>query len=157
MEILGIGPFELLLILILALILLGPQDMVKAGRSLGRTLRKIVQSPEWRSFQEASREIRHLPERLMREAGLEDLQDIRKQTGLDEVQSELRNDIEQWKKDVALPSPGTLVAPPSSDMPASDNPPAAPQAEMTPPLPPPQPPEPQPDPPPTPSEKNEQS
>ena len=34
MEILGIGPLELFFILIIALIVLGPNDMVKAGRIL---------------------------------------------------------------------------------------------------------------------------
>ena len=35
MEILGIGPMELFFIVLLAMIILGPKDMVKAGRTLG--------------------------------------------------------------------------------------------------------------------------
>jgi Sec-independent protein translocase protein TatA len=73
MEILGIGPLELFFILLIALIVLGPGDMVKAGRTLGRFLRKVVTSPEWRTVQKASRELKYLPNRLMREANLEDL------------------------------------------------------------------------------------
>ena len=73
MEILGIGPLELLFILLIALIILGPGDMVKAGRTLGRFLRKIIISPEWHTVQKASRELKYLPNRLMREASLEDL------------------------------------------------------------------------------------
>src|SRR5512139_4244212 len=73
MEILGIGPLELLFILLIALIFLGPGDMVKAGRTLGRFLRRIITSPEWQTVQKASRELKHLPNRLMREASLEDL------------------------------------------------------------------------------------
>ncbi len=73
MEILGIGPLELLFILLIALIILGPGDMVKAGRSLGRFLRRIVMSPEWRTIQKASRELRYLPNKLMREANMEDI------------------------------------------------------------------------------------
>jgi Sec-independent protein translocase protein TatA len=73
MEILGIGPLELFFILLIALIILGPGDMVKAGRTLGRFLRKIITSPEWRTIQKASRELRYLPNRLMRETSLEDL------------------------------------------------------------------------------------
>ena len=73
MEILGIGPLELLFILLIALIILGPGDMVKAGRTLGRFLRKIIISPEWQTVQKASRELKYLPNRLMREASLEDL------------------------------------------------------------------------------------
>jgi Sec-independent protein translocase protein TatA len=73
MEILGIGPLELFFILLIALIILGPGDMVKAGRTLGRFLRKVVTSSEWRTIQKASRELRYLPNRLMREASIEDL------------------------------------------------------------------------------------
>jgi sec-independent protein translocase protein TatB len=73
MEILGIGPLELFFILIIALIILGPKDMAKAGRTLGRFMRKVVISPEWRTVQKASRELKYLPNRLMREASLEDL------------------------------------------------------------------------------------
>ena len=78
MEILGIGPLELFFILLIALIVLGPGDMVKAGRTLGRFMRRIITSPEWRTVQKASRELRYLPNRLMREASLEDLHGILK-------------------------------------------------------------------------------
>lgn len=38
MEIFGIGPGEMLLILVLALIIVGPQKLPEIGRTLGRTL-----------------------------------------------------------------------------------------------------------------------
>jgi sec-independent protein translocase protein TatB len=69
MEILGIGPLELLFILLIALILLGPNDMVKAGRALGRIMRKTILSP---TFLDMQRTIRNLPNELMRQAGLEE-------------------------------------------------------------------------------------
>jgi sec-independent protein translocase protein TatB len=101
MEILGIGPLELLFILLIALIILGPGDMVKAGRTLGRYLRKIITSPEWRTIQKASRELRYLPNRLMREASLdeisEDFKDINKIGG--QISNEIKkveNDISSW-------------------------------------------------------------
>src|SRR4030065_869414 len=101
MEILGIGPLELFFILVIALIILGPGDMVKAGRTLGRFLRKIVTSPEWRTIQKASRELRYLPNKLMREASLEDLSkdlsDINKIGGQinDEVKK-MEVDLSSW-------------------------------------------------------------
>ena len=95
MEILGIGPLELVFILLIALIVLGPNDMVKAGRTIGRFLRKIVTSPTWRTVQQTSRDLRYLPNKLMREAGLEDLKDqlpdagqIRKELNFDEMKKE---------------------------------------------------------------------
>ncbi|MGE5224075.1 MAG: twin-arginine translocase TatA/TatE family subunit [Omnitrophica WOR_2 bacterium] len=69
MEFLGIGPLELVFIVLLALIILGPKDMIKTGRSIGRFLRKTILSPTWISIQ---RKMRNLPTELMREVGLEE-------------------------------------------------------------------------------------
>ena len=74
MEILGIGFSELAFVVIIALIILGPKDMQKAGRTIGKWMRDIVTSEGWRVFQKTSGEIRNLPARMMREAN----QDIEK-------------------------------------------------------------------------------
>ena len=71
MEILGIGPSELIFVIVIALIVLGPRDMQKAGRTVGRWLNSIIRSDGWKAFQQTSREIRSLPNRLMREANIE--------------------------------------------------------------------------------------
>jgi sec-independent protein translocase protein TatB len=81
MELFGIGPLELLFILIIALIVLGPRDMVKAGNTLGRLMRKTILSPTWLKIQ---REVRSLPYQMMREAGLEEA-DLRVDMGLKET------------------------------------------------------------------------
>jgi sec-independent protein translocase protein TatB len=96
MEILGIGPSELLFVVVIALILLGPRDMQKAGRMAGKWLRKIVTSDGWRFFQQTSREIQTLPNRLMREAALDELR---------EVQNDLRQGL-----DLRQPPPGSVAA-----------------------------------------------
>ena len=98
MEILGIGPLELIFILLIALIILGPGDMVKAGRTLGRFLRKIITSPEWRTVQKASRELRYLPNRLMREASLEDLS--KELTDINKIGGELNSDVKKIGTDL---------------------------------------------------------
>src|SRR5512141_2494611 len=85
MEILGIGPSELVFIVVIALIVLGPRDMQKAGRTVGKWLRKVVTSDGWKLFQQTSREIQTLPNRLMREAALDELR---------EVQNDLRQPLE---------------------------------------------------------------
>ena len=74
MDIFGIGPTELVFIILIALIVLGPKDMQKTGRTIGRWLRNMTTSDGWRAFRDTSREIRNLPNRLMREANLEDIQ-----------------------------------------------------------------------------------
>ena len=71
MEILGIGAPELVFVFIIALIVLGPKDMQKAGRTIGRWLNQLIQSDGWKAFQQTSRELRNLPTNLMREANTE--------------------------------------------------------------------------------------
>ncbi len=71
MEFLGIGAPELVFILIIALILLGPRDMQKAGKTIGVWLNNVVRSEWWRAIRRTSEEIRSLPTNLMREANRE--------------------------------------------------------------------------------------
>ena len=75
MEILGIGMPELIFVIIIALIILGPKDMQKAGKTIGKFLRNVITSDGWKIFQQTSRDLRTLPNRLMREAN-EDLDKI---------------------------------------------------------------------------------
>ena len=78
MEILGIGPSELFFIILIAIIILGPKDMQKAGKTVGRWLNGFIRSDGWKALQRASREIRNLPTNLMREANIEELQNLGK-------------------------------------------------------------------------------
>ncbi|MBL8099825.1 MAG: twin-arginine translocase TatA/TatE family subunit [Anaerolineales bacterium] len=71
MEILGIGINELIFILIIALLVLGPKDMQKTGKTIGRWLRDLTRSEGWKMFQQTSQEIRSLPTKLIRDANTE--------------------------------------------------------------------------------------
>ncbi|MCX6037350.1 MAG: twin-arginine translocase TatA/TatE family subunit [Chloroflexi bacterium] len=73
MEILGIGPLELLFIILLALIILGPKDLQKTGKSIGQGLTKLVKSDTWKTVRQASDKVKSLPNELMRQAGMEDI------------------------------------------------------------------------------------
>jgi Sec-independent protein translocase protein TatA len=122
MEILGIGPLEFIFILLIALIVLGPTDMVKAGKTIGRFLRRLVISPGWRNFQQASRELRTLPNKLMREAGLEEeleaFREISRETSLprlgDTLQS-LDRDISSWTTPPPINEDTNRAAAPASE------------------------------------------
>lgn len=72
MDLLGIGPMELVFIVIIALIVLGPKDMAKTGRTIGKFMRDVVKSDTWKAIKTTTKELEHLPNRMMREAGLED-------------------------------------------------------------------------------------
>lgn len=81
MSFLGIGPMELIFIIIIMILVLGPKNMITTAQKLGVTLRKIVKSPIWATVMDTSREIREIPTRLIREAGIEeDVKTIRSTT-----------------------------------------------------------------------------
>jgi Sec-independent protein translocase protein TatA len=93
MEILGIGPLELVFILIIALIIMGPKDMAKAGLTIGKFLRKLVTSPAWGTVRRTSKELKFLPNRLMKEAGLEEseIADIQRGLSIPDVDRSIFN------------------------------------------------------------------
>ena len=105
MEILGVGPLEIMFILIIALIIMGPQDMVNTGKTIGRFLRRIITSPTWHTVQQTSREIKYLPNKLIRDAGLEeDIQEIEKLgkevTQTIQTKPEFTKDLEKAATDI---------------------------------------------------------
>jgi Sec-independent protein translocase protein TatA len=97
MEILGIGPFELILILVISLIVLGPDEMVKAGATVGKFIRKVRLSETWQGFQRMSRSLRTLPEDLARQTGLEEMRkDITKGANFNDFEASQKGDnVEQ--------------------------------------------------------------
>lgn len=89
MDIFGIGPLEIVLILIIALIVMGPNDMAKAGRTIGRTLRNITKSQTWQVIRLFMKEMQTMPNRLMREAQFDDI--------VKDVSKELKQPIAEIK------------------------------------------------------------
>ena len=104
MEILGVGWQELIFIVIIALIVLGPKDMQKAGKTIGRWLNQLVNSDTWKVFQQTSGELRNLPRNLMKEANME----------MQETDRQLRRTMDQLN-----PRPNRPIA--SSTPPASSH------------------------------------
>jgi sec-independent protein translocase protein TatB len=72
MEIFNIGPLELILIVVLALVVFGPDGMVKYSREAARFIGKIIRSPLWKDLVSTSEEIKTIPRQLVKEANLED-------------------------------------------------------------------------------------
>jgi len=79
MDFLGIGPLELIGIFLILFIVMGPGDLVKMGATFGRALRNLRQSDTWKAVQQATRELRTLPESLARQANIEDLDELKKE------------------------------------------------------------------------------
>ena len=85
MDLLGVGPLELIFVLLIIFLVLGPNDMAKTGKKLGRFLSTVRKSEFWSGVTNVTREMRDLPTTLMREAELED------------VQKELQQDVNELK------------------------------------------------------------
>jgi len=74
MEFLGIGPLELIFIIVIILLIVGPKDVARVSRTLGHGLNRLYKSDNYKLIQKASAELRNLPQELMKEANLEELQ-----------------------------------------------------------------------------------
>ena len=114
MEILGIGPSELIFILLIAIIVLGPKEMQNAGKTVGRWLNRIVNSEGWMYMKDATQALRSLPNKWMREANMEmwgTQQDIRR--AMDPRASKPTSQGHQSRP--ASDSAENSIQPPSSD------------------------------------------
>jgi sec-independent protein translocase protein TatB len=118
MDIFGIGTSEILFIVIIALIILGPKDLQKAGRTIGKWLRSVVTSDGWKVFQQTSRELKTLPNRLMRDANEELSQvgnELKDASNL--IGSKPYNSITPPRplpSPVTIPTPENKIAPPAA-------------------------------------------
>ncbi len=112
MELLGVGPLELVFIVLIALIVIGPRDISKTARAAGRFLNRMYKSDTWRAITQASRNLRNLPNQLAREAELDELRNARKdlESAAREVSQE-RREIESGLKAWTTPPASTPKAP----------------------------------------------
>jgi Sec-independent protein translocase protein TatA len=70
MNIFGIGFPEILLIFVIALIVLGPRNMVSTSRQLSKAIRKFITSNTWKSIINSTQEIRNMQDKIMNDTGL---------------------------------------------------------------------------------------
>lgn len=151
MEFLGIGWLELFAILIIILLVAGPKDIERGARGLGRFLNKLNRSPSYQAIRRASNELRNLPQRLAREANLEELQALSQEVRqvkeeVQQVRQEIKESTQSiagphksfqaWVKELPAPdaepasaptAPPAPTLPPNGPTPAAD--PAAPDAK----------------------------
>ena len=120
MDLLGVGPLELVFILLIIFLVLGPDDLAATGKKVGRFLSTVRKSEFWRGVTQVSREVRDLPTLLMREAELEDAK-----KELEKELSDVRNiaqefqqgDLKEIKADLDATSETleNVIAPPELD------------------------------------------
>ena len=106
MNIFGIGPLEIVFVLIIGILVLGPDGMISAGRKMGKFLRSIIKSNLWQNIRKGVSEIQYLPQRLMREAELEELNELRMLTkeGFPKIGGEDLFNSSSWS---GSPDPGS--------------------------------------------------
>lgn len=115
MDFLGVGPLELAFILLIALLVLGPRDIARFARSVGRFLNRLYRSEVWDTLSRASQEFRNLPNRLAREAALEDLDEtLGKDAEAPDARQGPSEPMDAWR-----PTPKSHRPPPSEDQPSS--------------------------------------
>ena len=72
MNIFGIGFPELLFIFVIALIVLGPRNLVKTSQQLSSAIRRFVTSDTWKSIVHSTKEIRDIQGKIIEDTGLQD-------------------------------------------------------------------------------------
>ena len=81
MEFLGVGASELIFIILIAIIVLGPKDMQKAAMTIAKWIRSILMSDVWMATQQVSREAKKQWMHFIREAN-EDLNKINNEANI---------------------------------------------------------------------------
>lgn len=77
MEIFGIGPLELLFIILIALVVLGPKEMMGSAKKAAGWIKKLRQSEVW----SATKEMMDLPNQVLKESGLDkEIKELQKES-----------------------------------------------------------------------------
>jgi Sec-independent protein translocase protein TatA len=93
-------------VILIIILVVGPKDIGKTTRSLGKFLNRMYKSEEWKAITQASRTLRNLPNRLAREAELEELDEIR--SNFAETSKELVQSTKDMIKDSIPDMPAIL-------------------------------------------------
>lgn len=95
MKFLGIGTVELILIVLVAVLVLGPEGILKSSRKIGKTIRDIKKSELWKAIQNSKESIVKVSGDLVDETGLNEIKDelselnAMRDKGMTEIKKEL--------------------------------------------------------------------
>jgi Sec-independent protein translocase protein TatA len=105
MEIFNIGPLELLLILVLAVLMFGPEDIVNFAHKAGRWIYNLRKSEFWQEVVGTTKQIQEFPQQIMKEAELEET--MKEINALN--QTMLNSDLSENKDLVNISTPTTEI------------------------------------------------
>lgn len=121
MKFFNLGLAEIILIVVLALIILGPGNMVKTAREVGAFIRRITKSPYWQEVWATRRELNEIPKILAKEANLDEtIKDLNRETSelhssvtssMAELIKEVEGPIKEVEADLKQEPPITLEVP----------------------------------------------
>jgi Sec-independent protein translocase protein TatA len=102
MSFLNIGLPEVIFIIILALIIFGPNNLMKSAREAGEFLRKVTKSPYWQEVWATKRELDELPKMLAKEANLDEtLRDL--ESSVKDASNSTNSFVSQFIKEATQP------------------------------------------------------
>lgn len=104
MQIFNLGFGEILFIILIAVIVLGPERIVASSRRSGRWIRAVTSNRMWHEIVATSHELREIPNQLMVESGLrEDFSNI--QTGISSFNRETSTELAESIDKVQIDAP----------------------------------------------------
>jgi Sec-independent protein translocase protein TatA len=109
MKLFNIGFAEFILILIIMLVVLGPDQTIQQMKRLASFVRKVVRSPFWSDILDTSREIKDLPNKMLRESGLDE--------ELAEINRKIRPSIDEIPNSRNIPGSGKPERPAENHQP----------------------------------------
>ena len=130
MEIFNIGIPELILILVLMLVILGPDEMIRLSKKIGEWIVTLIKSPLWKNLSSTVRDVNELPRQLAREANLEETVRQIKETNA-QLNEELRRKNQELSNDIrrsilppveSQPYQATTPPPPEATAPVAQSP-----------------------------------
>lgn len=102
MKFFNLGVSEIIFIIVIALILFGPGNMIKTAKEAGTFIRKVTKSPYWKEVWATKREIDELPKMLRKEANLDEtIKDLNKESA--SISSTLAASMSELIKEVNQP------------------------------------------------------
>ncbi len=113
MNFFNLGIPEIIFIIIIALIIFGPGNMVKTAKEAGTFIRKVTKSPYWKEVWATRRELNELPKMLAKEAQLDEtIKDLNKETK--EITSSVASTVSEFIKEVDEPVKKSSTSPKDS-------------------------------------------
>jgi len=109
MKFINVGALELLFILLLALIVLGPRKAIKTAGDVGQKVKELLNSKFWREIVTTSKEIQDLPKKIMDEADIQKtIEELERSTGevnhaLRRSQTDMRRGLTEIEQDIHSP------------------------------------------------------